>query len=96
VRASAHHGYTGKRIGPDLNVNQVHPQWVPARWRRGWTRYADGYAIATNSHAGFVSLDEDGVTPTLLPLNPDQMPETYAITPPWKKAVYADPESSAT
>jgi hypothetical protein len=97
ARASAHHGYTGRRIGPDLNVNQVHPQWVPARWRRGWTSYANGYAIARNSHAGFVSASlDEGRSVTLIALDPRAMPATYAVAPPWRKAVYADPESAAT
>lgn len=93
ARASAHRGYTGKRVGPDLNLNQVRPQWVPERWRRGWTRYAGGYAIARYSHAGYVT-DEAGVAATLRPL--EGLPQRYAVTPPWRKAVYSDPESSAT
>lgn len=94
ARASAHHGYTGKRIGPDLNVNQVRPEWVPARWRRGWTRYARGYAVARNSHAGYVTHEAGGVASRLQPLA--GLPENYAVTPPWRKAVYSDPESSTT
>ena len=54
ARASAHHGYTGHRVGPDLNVNQVRPDWVPARWRRGWVRWRGGYRVARHSHAGYV------------------------------------------
>lgn len=98
ARASAHHGYTGRRIGPDLNVNQVRPQWVPQRWRRGWTMYAGGWAVARHSHAGYVSPapQQTGTPPTLVALNPAAMPQLYAVTPPWRKAVYADPESSAT
>ncbi|MFL5844641.1 MAG: hypothetical protein ACJ762_08110 [Solirubrobacteraceae bacterium] len=98
ARASAHHGYTGRRIGPDLNVNQVRPQWVPERWRRGWTRYANGYAIAKNSHAGYVSSSFAalGPAPRLVPLDPATLPGLYAIAPPWRKAVYSEPESAAT
>ncbi|MCW2990485.1 MAG: hypothetical protein JWM73_1079 [Solirubrobacterales bacterium] len=96
ARASAHHGYTGHRVGPDLNVNQVRPGLVPERWRRGWTTYARGYAIATHSHAGFVTVAEGGVMPTLVPIEDARLPDLYAITPPWRKAVYSDPESSAT
>jgi hypothetical protein len=98
ARASAHHGYTGHRIGPDLNINQVRPQWVPERWRRGWVRWARGYRVAKDSHAGFVtsSVEEGGVTPTLVPIEDARLPQTSAITPPWRKAVYTNPESSAT
>ena len=46
ARASAHHGYTGHRVGPDLNVNQVHPAWVPTRFRRGWVGYGGWYRVA--------------------------------------------------
>jgi hypothetical protein len=102
ARASAHHGYTGHRIGPDLNLNQVDPRWVPARWRRGWTTDTGWYEVARSSHAGFVSRapGEDRVAPagevTLVPIETAHLPETYAITPPWRKRVYTDPESSAT
>jgi hypothetical protein len=95
ARASAHHGYTGHRIGPDLNVNQVRPQWVPARWRRGWVRWRGGWAIARHSHAGYVAT-AGGVRPELVELDPAALPQDYAIVPPWRKAVYADPESFAT
>lgn len=103
ARASAHHGYTGRRIGPDLNVNQVHPPWVPGRFRRGWIRYQGWYRIATHSHAGFVSPSPgDGRSVpagqvTLIPIETTtDLPPLYAITPPWRKRVYADPESAAT
>lgn len=98
ARASAHHGYTGRRVGPDLNVNQVHPQWVPERWRRGWTPYRGGYAVAKDSHAGYVttSLAEEAPPVTLIPIDEETMPQVYAITPPWRKAVYSDPESWST
>lgn len=96
ARASAHHGYTGPRIGPDLNVNQVRPGWVPRRWRSGWTAYADGYRVAKDSHAGFVTSAGGGRRPVLLTLDPATMPPAYAITPPWRKTVYTDPESPDT
>ena len=96
ARASAHHGYTGHRIGPDLNVNQVHPGWVPERWRAAWIPWEGGYRVAKNSHAGFVTDGAGGVAPVLVTLDPAQLPQTYAITPPWRKAVYTDPESAAT
>ena len=96
ARASAHHGYTGHRIGPDLNVNQVHPDWVPERWRRAWIRWEGGYRVAKDSHAGYVTSTAGGAAVTLIALDPATMPQDYAITPPWRKGVYADPESPAT
>jgi hypothetical protein len=103
ARASAHHGYTGHRVGLDLNLNQVHPQWVPERFRRGWVKYEGWYRVARHSHAGFVSSSpgDDRATPAsevvLVPIETtDDLPQLYAITPPWRKAVYDDPESAAT
>ncbi len=104
ARASAHHGYTGRRIGPDLNVNQVDPGLVPRRWRRGWAPYAGWWRVARHSHAGFVTSgpgagrSDPPARVTLVPIetSTDSLPQLYAVTPPWRKGVYADPESSAT
>ena len=102
ARASAHHGYTGERIGPDLNLNQVNSNWVPERWRWGWTRWTGWLRVARHSHAGFVTAASgDGrFNPAgeveLIPLETTRLPQAYAITPPWRKAVYTDPESPAT
>lgn len=97
ARASAHHGYTGRRYGPDLNLNQVRPGWVPERWRRGWTRDRGAYRVARDSHAGFVTAaPATGVRPVLVPLDPRAMPQDYAVAPPWRKAVWSDPESPHT
>jgi hypothetical protein len=96
ARASAHHGYTGHRIGPDLNVNQVRPSWVPARWRTAWIPWQGGYRVSKDSHAGFVTSAAGGTPAKLIALDPPAMPQDYAIVPPWRKRVYADPESPAT
>jgi hypothetical protein len=102
ARASAHHGYTGRRIGPDLNVNQVEPNWVPRRWRAGWTDSTGWLRVARDSHAGYVARGPWGrrFTPAtdvrLIPLESAHLPEGYAIVPPWRKRVYADPESVRT
>jgi hypothetical protein len=102
-RASAHHGYTGRRYGPDLTLAQVEPGWVPARWRRGWTRSTGWLRIGNHSHAGYLTSGPHGrrFTPAdaivLVPLETAAgMPQVYAISPPWRKAVYADPESPRT
>jgi hypothetical protein len=96
ARASAHHGYTGPRIGPDLNLNQVRPALVPRPWRGGWTRWRGGWRIARHSHAGFVTTAGGTRDIILVPLDPATLPQDYAVTPPWRKAVYSDPESPAT
>jgi hypothetical protein len=103
ARASAHHGYTGRRFGSDLNVNQLRPALVPRRFRRGWVHYGGWYRVAAHSHAGFVSSSpgEDRATPAgqvqLVPIETAAgLPELYAISPPWRKTVYRDPESAAT
>jgi hypothetical protein len=103
ARASAHHGYTGKRIGPDLNLNQVDSKWVPERWRGGWTDSTGWYRVAAGSHAGYVARAPLGrrfvaaAGVRLIPIEAtDDLPQDYAITPPWRKRVYADPESPAT
>src|SRR4051794_26857341 len=102
ARASAHHGYTGRRIGPDLNLNQVDPSLVPRAVRGGWTEPTGWLRIARGSHAGYVARAPLGrrFTPAalveLVPLETARLPGNYAIVPPWRKRVYADPESSAT
>ncbi len=82
ARASAHHGY-----GP------------------GWLRRsAAGYTVAGGSHAGTVEpAPFDRVTTprrlTLIPLEPiaDAHPDTpFAVTPPWRKRVWLEPEYEGT
>ena len=81
-RASAHHGYG--------------PGWLPVS--------RAGYTVAGGSHAGTVEPADFGrLTPaarlTLIPLEPIAAahPETeFAITPPWLKKVWLDPEYEGT
>jgi hypothetical protein len=99
VRASAHHGYTGRRVGPDLNLNQVHSGLVPVA---AWTAPTGWLRIARGSHAGYVARGPLGrrTTPAdevvLVPIETAQLPGRYAVAPPWRKRVYADPESPGT
>ena len=99
VRASAHHGYTGRRIGRDLNLNQIDPRLVPVG---AWTTPTGWLRIARGSHAGYVGRGPWGrrTTPAaevaLVPIETAGLPQRYAIAPPWRKRVYADPESPAT
>lgn len=98
ARASAHRGYTGRRIGPDLNVNQARPL------TRAWTRATPWWRVARGSHAGHLTTAPRGrrFTPAaaieLLPLETvaAKLPQDYAVTPPWRKRVYRDPEAAGT
>jgi hypothetical protein len=81
ARATAHGGYSGG--------------WIPAT---GW------YRVSGGSHAGQVpsgSAGERTTTSGDLSLTPlERMPhldvQSFAILPPWLKAVYRDPESPAS
>ena len=82
ARASAHHGYG---IG-----------WLPLEFA--------GFTVSGGSHAGTVRpADFARVTParrlTLIPLEPiaASNPDTeFAVTPPWRKRVWLDPEYDGT
>ena len=82
MRASAHDGYGGG--------------WQPAD--------ESAYTVSGGSHAGTVEPAEFArITPPrrlgLIPLEPiaDAHPETrFAITPPWRKRVWLDPEYTGT
>src|SRR4051794_911791 len=99
ARASAHHGYTGRRIGRDLNLNQVDPSLAPAAARGAWTAPTGWLRIARGSHAGYVARGPWGrrTSPVdqvaLVPLETTALPGRYAIAPPWRKRVYTAPES---
>lgn len=96
ARASAHHGYTGRRYGWDLNLSQVRP------FARGWTRTTGWLRIGNRSHAGYLTSGPHGrrFTPAaevrLVPIETAGLPEDYAISSPWRKVVYSDPESPRT
>ena len=99
VRASAHHGYTGRRIGRDLNLDQIDPGLVPVE---AWTTPTGWLRIARGSHAGYVARGPLGrrTTPAgevaLVPLETAALPDRYAVAPPWRKRVYTDAESPGT
>lgn len=102
ARASAHHGYTGRRLGADLNLNQVDPDLVPGALRGGWTSPTGWLRVAAGSHAGYVARGPLGrrTTPAgqveLVPLETTRLPDRYAIVPPWRKRVYTDPAADTT
>jgi hypothetical protein len=80
-RASAHHGYGD-----------------------GWVPDVGDYFVSGGSHAGHVFpsasdryTDPDAIT--LIPLEPiaaDDHGVSFAVTPPWKKRVWSDPEYEGT
>jgi hypothetical protein len=102
ARASAHHGYSGLRRWPNLNE-------LPGERRRrtgAWTAYTGWTRVTRGSHAGHIPdgpgdgerrTESDGVA--LVPierLSPGALGTSFAITPPWRKPVYADPERTDT
>jgi hypothetical protein len=99
ARASAHHGYTGRRVGGDLNLNQIDPGIVPVE---AWTTPTGWLRIARGSHAGYVARGPLGrrTTPAdqvaLIPLETAALPARYTVAPPWRKRVYTDAESPST
>ncbi len=103
ARASAHHGYTGRRIGADLNLNQVDPGWVPYPLRAAWTPTTGWLRVARSSHAGYLTTGPHGRRFTLaaavrlVPLETARaLPQRYAIVPPWRKRVWGVPEWPGT
>jgi hypothetical protein len=101
-RASAHHGYSGPKRWPNLNELPGHDRRRTGAWTpgTGWTRVSRG------SHAGHIPqgprdderrTEADGVT--LVPierLSGADLATSFAITPPWRKPVYAEPERNDT
>ena len=96
-RASSHHGY-----------NDRHGSWASdtgLSTRPAWTADTGRYAIAGGSHAGRVGSGAEPVrwTPSgsirLIPiesLGERDRSAAFAVSPPWEKDVYVDPESEGT
>lgn len=111
ARASAHHGYTGRRVGPDRNINQLPgpaavKRLVPAADRAAWIEVTGWTRVSRGSHAGHLvdgpggerRTEADGLD--IVPLERLTQAERAArfpsIAPPWRKRVYDDPESPET
>ena len=108
-RASSHHGYNYRRsaanlvsdagIGPLRDVAET----VGARAENGWGPETGLLLVSGGSHAGNLG-DEPGgrYTPAaavhLVPLEPIAAADstTFAISPPWLKQVWRDPEAEGT
>jgi hypothetical protein len=110
-RASSHHGYNHTQglsnAGSDLGSGPLTAaaEAVGARPRGGWGKETGVLLVSGGSHAGnangFPRFDR--VTPAgrvhLVPLEPiaaEVDGYVFAISPPWEKRVWRDPETSGT
>jgi hypothetical protein len=111
-RASSHHGYNYVQsianAGSDAGIGPLTAaaEAVGARPRNGWGAETRLLVVSGGSHAGNANafLRVDRITPGrrvhLVPLEPIAAGEgdayRFAISPPWRKHVWRDPEASDT
>lgn len=111
-RASSHHGYnyaqSAANAGSDAGIDPLRDlaEDVGARPRNGWGLETRMLVVSGGSHAGNTDgfLRVDRVTPGrrvhLVPLEPIAAHEgaayAFAISPPWRKRVWRDPEATGT
>jgi hypothetical protein len=111
-RASSHHGYNYAQsianAGSDAGIDPLRSlaEDVGARPRNGWGPETRLLVVSGGSHAGNTNgfLRIDRVTPGrrvhLVPLEPIAAAEggeyRFAISPPWRKLVWRDPEAEGT
>jgi hypothetical protein len=111
-RASSHHGYnyvqSVANAGSDAGIDPLRDfaEDVGARPRNGWGPETRLLVVSGGSHAGNTNgfLRVDRVTPGrrvhLVPLEPVAAQEgdgyRFAISPPWRKHVWRDPEAAGT
>jgi hypothetical protein len=111
-RASSHHGYNHTQgvanAGSDLGIGPLTAaaEAVGARPGDGWGPETGMLVVSGGSHAGNANAFPrfDRVTPAgrvhLIPLEPIAQEEgaayRFAISPPWEKRVWRDPEVSNT
>lgn len=111
-RASSHHGYNYAQslanAGSDAGIDPLKDaaEAVGARPENGWGPETRMLVVSGGSHAGNANgfLRIDRVTPGrrvhLVPLEPIAAAEgddyRFAISPPWRKRVWRDPEASGT
>lgn len=99
ARASSHHGYNGHR-GGDIGSDTG---W----WDGGsrWQEWLGELHVAAGSHAGMASHqpgDDRRIDPADLRLVPAEplarrgRAPSFAVTPPWGKEVWRDPEARGT
>ncbi|HUB98974.1 MAG TPA: hypothetical protein VMS11_04030 [Solirubrobacterales bacterium] len=109
-RASSHNGYNHSRStgnwASDAGVDQLRDlaEEVGIREENGWGPETHLLFVSGGSHAGnaIAVQDPDRLTPGrrvhLIPLEPIAASDdsTFAITPPWQKHVWRDPEAEGT
>jgi len=111
-RASSHHGYNYAQsvanAGSDAGVGPLNAavEAVGARPRNGWGPETRLLVVSGGSHAGntdgFLRIDRvaPGRRVHLVPLEPlaEEEGNTYAfaVSPPWRKHVWRDPEAAGT
>jgi hypothetical protein len=99
ARASSHHSYNYEG-GPGNWLSDA-----GIERQSGWGAYASTYHVSAGSHAGHVEGDPSEPLRTrgsrlhLVPLEPiaaSGEDAGFAITPPWRKRVWSDPEYDGT
>lgn len=110
-RASSHHGYNHTRsianAGSDAGIVPLRDaaEALSARPRNGWGPTSGLLLVSGGSHAGNVGgyLDIDRIVPGrrvhLIPVEPIAVTGDgyrFAISPPWHKRVWGDPEAAQT
>jgi hypothetical protein len=112
ARASSHHGYNyefgARNWGSDAGIEPLEhaSEAVGAREPGGWGPESGELHISGGSHAGNARRDDyvPGRTTAagdvlLIPIKPvarEHADTEFAVTPPWRKPVYTDPESEET
>lgn len=109
-RASSHHGYNHARgvanWGSDAGIGILNDvvEALGARPDNGWGPATRVLLVSGGSHAGNVAGDHDGERRTparnvhLIPLEliAAEDPSRFAISAPWRKRVWVDPEAETT
>jgi hypothetical protein len=109
-RASSHHGYNYARgvanWGSDAGVGPLNDlaEGLGARHRNGWGPRTGLLLVSGGSHAGNVAGGERGTRYTpgrrvhLIALEPiaETDRSSFAVTPPWEKKAWWDPEAETT
>jgi hypothetical protein len=110
-RASSHHGYNSAQsvanLGSDAGIAPLNDaaEAIDARPHNGWGPETRLLVVSGGSHAGNTDgfLRIDRITPGrrvhLVPLEPiaaEGDAYRFAISPPWRKRVWRDPEAEGT
>lgn len=109
-RASSHNGYNhglnalNWASDAGLGILKDASEWIGARPNNGWGEETRLLLVSGGSHAGNAGgvAHVDRFTPGhrvhLIPLEPIAATDasTFAITPPWRKRVWLDPEAEGT